>query len=347
MNTYNLGSRIKTFDILKCIAIFFVIWGHCIQHLVSSNYEDEPVYRIIYSFHMPLFMMISGYFSVSSYQKSIIPFIGKKFRQLIIPCISWSFIICIGLALNVFFFKKEGKSLYFYAFIFYSRYWFLKSCFLCYLLGWFIYHIGHNHRYVFITICLLLSQCTTEFQLDIMFPCFIVGVELRRNNNLLKKMIQYRFTLTILFLLMLCFWGKTFWIHRGTLLNASIGLYKGSFSEFYNWLHELYRILIGIISSCAIIGLCYHYIEDRGHISTCSKYASKVGQYTLEIYCLQAILLETIIAKFLSLDSLSFFSFNFIVTPLISIIVLYACYIITKLINKSALLRFVMFGKNK
>ena len=77
INDVMLKTRIKAFDFLKFFAIFLVIWGHVIQYFLSSDYSDELVYRIIYSFHMPLFMMVSGYFSVSSMSLSIGTFLRK------------------------------------------------------------------------------------------------------------------------------------------------------------------------------------------------------------------------------------------------------------------------------
>lgn len=58
-----MGRRIVAFDIIKLIAIYLVIVGHCTQHLLSSFEYEEPVYLFIYSFHMPLFMFLSGFFS--------------------------------------------------------------------------------------------------------------------------------------------------------------------------------------------------------------------------------------------------------------------------------------------
>ena len=329
------------------MAIFFVIWGHCIQYLSSSYHADEPIYRTIYSFHMPLFMMISGFFSLSSYQLSFTNFFYKKFKQLLLPCISWGVIVCGGVWLNNNIISNGNKSIQEYSYIFYHCYWFLKSCFLCYLLGWAVYNIGKAHRSLFLIISIIISQCISEFHLQIMYPCFVVGVELKRNNKFLRKVVQCRIEFAILFLIMLCFWGKSFWEHTGTLYNAFGGLFQFSSLHMFDWLYDVYRIMIGIVGSCALIGLFVYYYDEKGHSSKTTTHVAIIGRFTLEIYCLQAILLEIIIAKIISLDSLSFFSFNFIVTPLISIIVLYACYIIVEFVNKSALLRFVMFGKNK
>ncbi len=51
--------RDERYDIAKGVAIILVVVGHSIQfHL--SEFDDNPVFRAIYSFHMPLFMAVSG-----------------------------------------------------------------------------------------------------------------------------------------------------------------------------------------------------------------------------------------------------------------------------------------------
>lgn len=60
-----MGNRILSLDLLKAFAIYLVIWGHAIMHF-QPHYEESICFLIIYSFHMPLFMMLSGYFATSS-----------------------------------------------------------------------------------------------------------------------------------------------------------------------------------------------------------------------------------------------------------------------------------------
>lgn len=54
-------------DIIKGIAIILVVMGHCIQYGSGNDYYtsalffEENIFKFIYSFHMPLFMLISGY----------------------------------------------------------------------------------------------------------------------------------------------------------------------------------------------------------------------------------------------------------------------------------------------
>ena len=54
-------ERIKYLDYLKAFAIYLVVYGHLL-----CDYADEqassPVCITIYSFHMALFMSLSGFF---------------------------------------------------------------------------------------------------------------------------------------------------------------------------------------------------------------------------------------------------------------------------------------------
>lgn len=58
--------RDKRLDILKGIAIILVVIGHNIQFMKGNTYAQgdffsNPVFSIIYTFHMPAFMLVSGY----------------------------------------------------------------------------------------------------------------------------------------------------------------------------------------------------------------------------------------------------------------------------------------------
>lgn len=82
-------------DKLKGWAIFLVVLGHAL-----SYNQDGLLFKIIYSFHMPLFMFISGILSfgkTSDYRK----FISRRFVGLIIPYIAWQPIFLIINASNL------------------------------------------------------------------------------------------------------------------------------------------------------------------------------------------------------------------------------------------------------
>lgn len=88
--------RDKTADIAKGIGIILMIVGHC-----SFCFVEYPwVIRFIYSFHMPLFFIITGLFikEDSSFQ------FRKEFRRLILPYIIVSSFVILA---------QNGRSLIF------------------------------------------------------------------------------------------------------------------------------------------------------------------------------------------------------------------------------------------
>ena len=65
-----MKERVIFIDNLKAFAITCVILGHALQYFAGTNPERLVFFNLIFTFHMPLFMMMSGYFSVSSFELS-------------------------------------------------------------------------------------------------------------------------------------------------------------------------------------------------------------------------------------------------------------------------------------
>lgn len=78
-------DRIAYLDVVKFVAILFVCVGHC--YVMTPNL-DSIVRPIIYSFHMPLFMLVCGFFSTRSLEIPIKSLSEKKSKQLLLPVIS-------------------------------------------------------------------------------------------------------------------------------------------------------------------------------------------------------------------------------------------------------------------
>lgn len=91
-------TRIKTFDAVKLFAIFLVLWGHVIQHLQGYAFDiyDNIIFRFIYSFHMPLFMAVSGYFGSRISNINFKDHFQKKIHQLIVPALTFGILFCIS-----------------------------------------------------------------------------------------------------------------------------------------------------------------------------------------------------------------------------------------------------------
>ncbi|PTE69843.1 acyltransferase [Staphylococcus devriesei] len=57
------NKRDYFFDNARAILIFLVVFGHMIQPYTSESKYMSALYLVIYSFHMPTFLFISGYFA--------------------------------------------------------------------------------------------------------------------------------------------------------------------------------------------------------------------------------------------------------------------------------------------
>lgn len=81
------NKRIVEYDVLKGIAILIVCIGHIIQVLCSDANETK-IYSLIFAVQMPLFIFISGYFSVNKIADSIyecLTILKKKMIVYMIP----------------------------------------------------------------------------------------------------------------------------------------------------------------------------------------------------------------------------------------------------------------------
>src|SRR5436309_770254 len=58
-------QRDPFFDNAKYLAIVLVAMGHSWERLLSESRTAEALYSVVYAFHMPAFIIISGYFSRS------------------------------------------------------------------------------------------------------------------------------------------------------------------------------------------------------------------------------------------------------------------------------------------
>lgn len=130
-----------TFGILSALTIIMVVAGHCGYHIMTVG-ELFPYY----SFHVPLFMFISGYFYKDSEEDAPFTYLKKKVRRLLVPYFIWNVIyglIAWGMR-GVGFAMGEGISLrtlfvqpflHGYQFIYNYAAWFVPVLFLIELMN--------------------------------------------------------------------------------------------------------------------------------------------------------------------------------------------------------------------
>lgn len=157
----------KTFLILSVLGILFVVLGHSKPINIFLN-NVFPYY----SFHMPLFAFISGYFFKD---RTVVQFLNKKFKKLIIPYFAWNFIY--GIIINILKYLKiinYGKNFTlfnilvapFYGnsnqFSFNVAAWFVITIFFIQVIYLFIYKFSKKIK-VNIEIPLMLISCIIAY----------------------------------------------------------------------------------------------------------------------------------------------------------------------------------------
>lgn len=100
----NEKNYLSYLDIAKGIAIFFVVAGHSfVPEIRNGDAVFGTLFHWIYSFHMPLFAIISGYLFEKSYaryrEKGFSVFSLQKLKSLMVPYFSISIISYIIFAI--------------------------------------------------------------------------------------------------------------------------------------------------------------------------------------------------------------------------------------------------------
>lgn len=318
-------KRIPLFDLAKYVAITLVVIGHSYHLTIGYSSKLLP---IIYSFHMPLFMMISGFFSVNSYSRPFIPLVKRKAIQLLLPVISCTVLSCLLLYIwgEKGFFRDEIV----------GGIWFLKVLFMCYIIVFLTLKICGRK----IILGGLLSCCLLfvipgggTLKLNLMLLFFWTGYFLNRyfdyiNPNLGKTSLGAGFIFVVL-----CFFGYATFEEKITL--EYIITFPIDFTACY---------LVGLTGSLFTLGLCKLYMKHFSGKKT--KLLLKTGQYTLGIYIVQIILVERILDHYcdLNMDFLSNNIIDFIATPLIGIILTFVCYYIVQIFKRNKYINLLLLG---
>ena len=95
------NKRILWIDNLKGILILLVVLGHTIQYSMQ-DFDSSHVFNYIYSFHMPLFFLISGFVSYKpGMSLTILGGAKKRGVQLLIPYLFWGVLFCLLTSMSI------------------------------------------------------------------------------------------------------------------------------------------------------------------------------------------------------------------------------------------------------
>lgn len=166
-------KREAYFDNAKWILMFLVVFGHVIQPFTDQHPLYNVLYKWIYTFHMPAFIIVSGYFAQAKMNKTYALKLAKK---LLLPYLSFQAIYTIYYALI-------GKSGWWKPpFEPQWALWFLVSLF-CWHIMLYWYRRLPKHMAIFISIQIgvlvgYMSGIDHSFSLSrtfVFFPFFLIG----------------------------------------------------------------------------------------------------------------------------------------------------------------------------
>lgn len=130
-------------DNAKFLMIFLVVFGHLIEPFIENNVLFKVIYMNIYSYHMPVFVIISGMLAKPSFNKNEI---SKSIKSTLLPFIIFTLLYELINILVEGEISYQTKNLYPYPIL-----WFLYSLFIWKL----SLPIILNFRFPFlITICI-------------------------------------------------------------------------------------------------------------------------------------------------------------------------------------------------
>lgn len=277
-----MTKRIEYLDAIKGFAIFLMVMGHAIAWNYADYNEicifkpEQPtnikmggvVWQLIYSFHMPLFFMISGFLSYKNYcWQDFGAFIKKKFKRLFIP---WIFTFVIA------YLVRDAMG-----------YWFLLCLFeiaiFCFPIIVIMRQINKKSNGIIdiiigITIYILLRvfhiQELSCFGIEVgrfanAFLPFFVGIMLRRHNKFFNICVKQPLFNSCAFALFIIIF---------------VSRYIIGISHVFEYIHHYGTIILPILGSLVVF-----YAFANEFLKRFQSLLTYIGKKTLSIYIFHLI----------------------------------------------------------
>ncbi len=272
-------------NLLRGVAIFLMLWGHCIQYCCGGQFDffENEAFKVIYSFHMPLFMVISGYlFHFSAQKRELVELIQYKAKSLLYPILMGS-IVNFVLTLPFVYLVRRGNIHGPYLDVL----WFLWSVLAAsVVLSFAVKCQNRAFRFLLVFIGLIAVALFPCREMNVwMYPYFVVGWMFAKKSNVysVKSTNIVGLASVICFVIMLLFFTKEHYIYTsgvfgGRTLKESLQI------DFFRW-------LVGLFGSVAVVWISsFAYKRFKSHLL--DGFLRLLGENSLAIYILQSSLLS-------------------------------------------------------
>lgn len=335
-------KRESFWDWLKGILAFLVVWGHGMTYM-PGDYLNNIVYVIIYSFHMPLFVFVSGYFYATKCEIPLKDIAIKQFKRLLVPqfafcilgIIVWTF---SGDLYDFLIFDENGRLSFKNIYHYLTSAWFVWCIFFCsVIVNFFVLYTRNKIKcvIVFALIMILVAFFYRNSLLGPFFfneqvvrqlPFFILGILYRTHFVVIKNRINAN--------------RKFFFLGFGIINIAFLSHYK-LFNEYY-WYSFLWMVNSTSLFYLLLSGL-YELLKVRCKI-VC-RFLVNLGTKSLGIYLIHIFIMMLLKPYFIQISCYGPIC-TMIAIFLISLLVVFFCYFLSEGIHRSKILSFVFLGES-
>ena len=358
-----MGNKNLTIDITRGIAIILVVYGHVIEHSMapwsSQDFFQNPVFKIVYTFHMPLFVFISGYLMANSLNRNSVGDVFKaRCKSLLVPFVSLSLLGCIvAYVLNIIFGNNTGRidiaGDLVNQLLLNPVVWFLITLFI--LSSALLCSVMLEKRFgmiIFVFIYFLImaipfNNYCALYYVKWFYLFYLAGYFLNRGQRpiLFDMLTNKNRALSPIFLLvsLIVFsWLITYWTNNDYIYINKMNFVSNQY--FYEVLRVIYRYIMGFLGIIIIFYMGQYLSKTK-----VASFLGIIGIYSLDIYIIQMFLIEGVYPKLVYKANIHL-DFNspsvlYIIAPLITVFFVGACMVISKLlIRKNPLLNKLLLG---
>ncbi len=298
-------SRAALWDNAKFFLMILVVIGHATIWGTESSHIFSSSLLFIYSFHMPLFIFISGMF-----------FSPKKIPQ---KCVSYFAIYCAYKIFIFIVYSLLGRMRGLQLFVEGEAPWFIFALAVYILITYCIRNLNLKYILVIFTILALFAgydrTLTDEFVLARcikFYPFYLLGVIVSREK--IEKQAQNKYCkfagLIILIIAALCFWFFKDKLYFLRYIFTGRNAFKTEIWN-YGWAMQLLCYAIALIMGWAFIMI----MPTKPH-----KFITVGGQNTLQVYFWHRPLIQIpvdlgILAKYVLYDRKTILIWLFLMIP--------------------------------
>lgn len=319
-----MQQRLAYFDNLKGVLIIFVVIGHCLEKSDDGSWIHF-IYTFIYTFHMPLFVMTTGYFC-----KDLANF--HTLLKRIVPY------ICIYFCFQIIHFTIDNDSSSLVDAIVYPGYslWYILSLIFWYIIDYFT-PPNYKRNWWIVLFGIILSFVVGLIPLDrqlsvqrtfTFLPFFMLGKFFRFQSKTSFRCIRKRYAFVIILAITTIIVTVPF--DMSVFLYGQINLWQMTNHIYSATAFKLIYFLLVFSASMAIAALIPAHKMER---------LSVIGRNSLYIYLYHTLIISLLI-KYLDFVGLMGFVYLFLLV-IVSIAFLYRIPITRYLIDSKKIINVI------